>query len=236
MKTVIDIDPVCGREAGDSPFVVEHELVTYHFCGERCRHRFRVDPGEFIDDGMPAVYWESEILPIADPGRAGKRYGLLPFLTLAVVAALAGGAWRWPAPVFPSGALVWLSCSLGVFLVVTALLKLFDLGAFADRFQGHDAVARIFRPYAYVYPLIELTLALAFLAGWELPAICAITVAFGMSGALGILCALGGREAGEYCVWMGPQLPMRLSPSALWPPLCVAAVAGGLLVTLHIHP
>ena len=43
----VTTDPVCGMTVDlDGPHV-EHDGETYHFCSDRCRDRFSVDPDTF---------------------------------------------------------------------------------------------------------------------------------------------------------------------------------------------
>lgn len=59
------------------------------------------------------------------------------------------GAWVW---------MRWMGDFMGFFLVVFSMFKFFDLSGFADGFQKYDLLAGPFRPYAYLYPFIELAL------------------------------------------------------------------------------
>ncbi len=65
---------------------------------------------------------------------------------------------------------------MGFFLVVFALLKVFNLSGFADGFQKYDLLARRFRAYALAYPFIELALGLGYLAFWRPATVYAATV------------------------------------------------------------
>ena len=61
----------------------------------------------------------------------------------------------------------WMHDFMGFFLVVFSMFKLFDLEGFADGFQMYDPLARPIRPYAYLYPFVELGLGLGYLAHWQ---------------------------------------------------------------------
>jgi P-type Cu+ transporter len=47
----IEIDPVCGMEvdSATSQLSLEHEGVTYWFCGKGCLLEFRDDPAKYLD-------------------------------------------------------------------------------------------------------------------------------------------------------------------------------------------
>ena len=53
---------------------------------------------------------------------------------------------------------------MGVFLLVCALLKLFNPVGFADGVEMYDLLARRVRAYGHVYPYLELALGLAYLS------------------------------------------------------------------------
>lgn len=53
---------------------------------------------------------------------------------------------------------------IGSFFLVFSLFKLFNLNAFADAYATYDILAKRSRIYSFVYPFIELTLAVLYLA------------------------------------------------------------------------
>ena len=82
-----------------------------------------------------------------------KRYW--PLFVLILIALLASLA---VARGTQQGFMAWMHFFMGFFLCQFAMLKLFHPSGFADGFQMYDLVAKKFRPYAYVYPYIELAL------------------------------------------------------------------------------
>jgi hypothetical protein len=118
----------------------------------------------------------------------------------------------------------WMHDFMGFFLVVFALLKLFDLSGFADGFQMYDLLARHSRPYALAYPFLELALGLAYLAFWRPVAVYAATVILLGFGALGVINALR-RGLDVECACMGNILKVPLSTVALVEDLGMAAMA-----------
>jgi hypothetical protein len=79
---------------------------------------------------------------------------------------------------------------MGVFLVVFALLKLFDPHGFKRGFAMYDLVARREKRWGYVYPYIELALGLAYLAFLWPVATYMATIAVFSFGAVGVLLGL----------------------------------------------
>jgi hypothetical protein len=153
--------------------------------------------------------------------RGWREY--LPLLTLLGVAALAASA---KGLAYGTGgtALHWMHDFMGFFLVVFALLKLFDLPGFADGFQMYDLLAKPFRPYALTYPFIELALGLGYLAAWRPAILYAATVIVLGFGALGVIRALA-RGLDVHCACMGNILKVPLSTVALTEDLGMAAMA-----------
>ncbi|QBQ54557.1 MauE/DoxX family redox-associated membrane protein [Nitrosococcus wardiae] len=103
---------------------------------------------------------------------------------------------------------------MGVFLLVFALLKIFNLSGFQDGFVMYDLLAKRVKAYGYAYPFIELALAIMYLnfiapnfTYW------ATVVVFGF-GAIGVVIAL--RQGLDInCPCMGSVLSVPLSTVTL---------------------
>lgn len=162
-------------------------------------------------------------------GSAWKDYiPLMVIVTLTLLSACAkqyayGGVWNW---------MLWMHDFMGFFLVVFSMFKLFNMEGFADGFQMYDLLAKTFRPYAYIYPVIELGLGLGYLAQWHPRAIYLITVAVMLFGSLGVFNALRKKLDIE-CACMGTVLSVPLSTVALVEDLGMAAMAGVMLLVAH---
>lgn len=122
----------------------------------------------------------------------------------------------------------WMQDFMGMFLSIFALVKLFNLPKFADGFQMYDLLAKHFRPYALVYPFIELTLGLGYLSRWEPPFIQVATIVVLGFGALGVSQALRhGLDIN--CACMGNILKVPLSTVALTEDLGMVLMAAVML-------
>ena len=141
-------------------------------------------------------------------------------LVVSVLAASALTAGESASPTVPR----WMQAFMGFFLVVFALLKLFDLPAFADGFQRYDLLAKPFRPYALAYPFIELLLGLAYFARWRPQVVYGATAVILGFGALGVIRALR-RKLDIECACMGTILKVPLSTVALTEDLAMAGMA-----------
>ncbi|HEU5078743.1 MAG TPA: MauE/DoxX family redox-associated membrane protein [Opitutaceae bacterium] len=120
---------------------------------------------------------------------------------------------------------------MGFFLVVFSMFKFFDLSGFADGFQMYDLLAKPFRPYAYVYPFIELGLGLGYLATTGSVTLYAATIVVMGFGALGVGVALS-RKLDIECACMGTVLHVPLSTVALVEDIGMAVMAAAMWVSV----
>lgn len=147
---------------------------------------------------------------------------VLLFAVLASAALQANGFTGWNGR-------RWMGDFMGLFLVIFSMFKFFDPAGFADGFQRYDLLAGSFRPYALLYPFIELSLGLAYLAGWRPVGVAIATIAVMLFGALGVIRALG-RGADLACACMGTVLRVPLSVVALVEDLGMAGMAALMLI------
>lgn len=134
-----------------------------------------------------------------------KKYW--PLFALVIVAALAAFALTHQGG-------CWITAFMGFFFSQFALLKLFNPSGFAQGFKMYDLVAKKFSLYAYIYPLIELALGLAYLSGlWPIPTYLVTIVVMGV-GSVGVIQAL--RQGLDVrCACMGTTLNVPLSTVTL---------------------
>ena len=152
----------------------------------------------------------------------------LPLIVIVALSLLAASAMQLSHGIW-SG-MSWMHAFMGVFMIVFSMFKFFDLSGFADGFQMYDLLAKPFRPYAYVYPFIELGLGLGYLSHWQPTVIYAATVIVMLWGALGVLRALS-KGLNVNCACMGTVLKVPLSTVALVEDLGMAGMAGVMLLT-----
>ncbi len=76
---------------------------------------------------------------------------------------------------------------MGLFFLLFAMFKLFNLKGFADGFQMYDIIAKRKREYAYAYPFIELTLGLLYLSGYLHFMTCLVTIILMSVSAVGVI-------------------------------------------------
>src|SRR5438876_234184 len=124
-----------------------------------------------------------------EKGRGAHWQDYIPLLVIVALTLLSAGAkqlayrgWDW---------MNWMHDFMGFFLVVFSMFKFFDMEGFADGFQMYDLLAKPFRPYAYIYPFIELCLGLGYLSHWQPTMITyTATIIVMVFGSLGVFRAL----------------------------------------------
>ncbi|MEM9436950.1 MAG: MauE/DoxX family redox-associated membrane protein [Pseudomonadota bacterium] len=161
---------------------------------------------------------------VREEGR-GKRIGdywpLIALVGVSVAAAVALAA----------QGMAWMPAFMGVFLIIFALLKIFDLKGFRRGFKMYDLLARRVPNYALVYPFIELGLGLAYLSGLAPILTQAVTIVVFGFGTLGVLSALQ-RGLDIDCPCMGSILSVPLSTVTLTEDLSMVAMAALMLFSV----
>jgi hypothetical protein len=160
---------------------------------------------------------------IPEDKRTWRNY--IPLMVLVSLSALAAFALSG----FPSfEPRTWMHNFMGLFLVIFSMFKFFNLPGFADGFQMYDLLAKRFRPYALLYPFLELGLGLAYLARVSLPYIYIATIVLMTFGACGVFVAMRNKLKIN-CACMGTVLDVPLSTVALVEDLGMAVMAAGML-------
>jgi hypothetical protein len=165
---------------------------------------------------------------VREEGRGGHVGDYWPLIALVGTAMLAGAAY---ATALGGGLMVWMHGFMGVFLLIFAVLKIFDLKGFRRGFKMYDILAKQLPNYAFVYPFIELGLGLLYLSFlWPVFTYAATVVVFAF-GTLGVLRAVrAGLDID--CPCMGSILSVPLSTVTLTEDLAMVAMAGVMLVSV----
>jgi|SRR5579871_463067 len=124
----------------------------------------------------------------------------------------------------------WMHYFMGLFFCQFAMLKLFHPTSFADGFQKYDLLAQKLRLYAYIYPLIELGLGIAYLShGCPFTTYIVTAIVMGFS-AIGVIKALrSGLDL--RCACMGTVLDVPLSTVTLTEDLAMGIMAILMLIS-----
>ena len=120
---------------------------------------------------------------------------------------------------------------MGFFLCCFAMLKIFNLSAFADGFQMYDIISKRLRAYAYIYPFIELGLGLGYLSFVAPQTVYIATVVVMAVGTIGVMIALKNK-LDINCPCMGSILDVPLSTVTLTEDIGMGAMAAIMLVMM----
>ncbi|MFC3050998.1 MauE/DoxX family redox-associated membrane protein [Kordiimonas pumila] len=165
---------------------------------------------------------------VRDENRGGNIKDYWPLIALVGVSALAAIAVCAGFSSFTMKSL--MHVYMGVFLIVFALLKLFDPNGFQDGFAMYDLLGMRFAPYGYIYPYLELVLGLAFLSFLAPVTTYLATIILFTFGAAGVIAALQ-KGLDINCPCMGNILNVPLSTVTLTEDLVMIAMAFFLLFT-----
>lgn len=162
-----------------------------------------------------------------EPGRGSNWKDYLPLLVIIALCILAATA-RTSAD-GAAGSMGWMHDFMGFFLLIFSMFKFFDLEGFADGFSMYDLLAGKFRPYAYLYPFLELGLGLGYLARFQPMVIYSATVILMLFGAMGVVIALR-KGLDLECACLGTTLKVPLSTVALLEDIGMAGMALVMIV------
>ncbi len=141
-------------------------------------------------------------------------YPLLLVVGLIAVAALAGPGW--------------MLNFMGGFFLVFGAFKLLDVSAFANAYARYDVIAKVFKPWGFVYPFVETALGLAFLFRMEIPAMLWIALILSVIGAIGVIQANLRKETIQ-CACLGTVFQLPMSVVTIIESLGMAAMAAWML-------
>jgi hypothetical protein len=104
----------------------------------------------------------------------------------------------------------WMRYGMGLFFILLAMFKLFDINGFADGFQKYDIIAKHTRVYAYGYPLLELALGLLYLSAHYLYFTNVVTLILMIISAIGVINSVV-KGMNLKCACLGTALNVPLS-------------------------
>ena len=122
----------------------------------------------------------------------------------------------------------WMMNFMAGFYIVFGAFKLLDVPAFASSYSQYDVVAKLFRPWAYAYPFVELALGFAFLFGFNMIALSWIALVLSLVGTLGVVQALQSKKTIQ-CACLGTVFKLPMSTVTVVENLGMAAMAAWML-------
>ena len=157
--------------------------------------------------------------------RGGRLSDYWPLIALIGITAAGAFAINWRTG---DGLMGWMHYFMGLFLLSFAMLKIFNLSAFADGFKKYDLMAKHARRYGYIYPFIELALGLGYLSFASPELVYGATVLVMLVSTVGVIIALR-RGLDINCPCMGSVLEVPLSTVTLTEDLGMGAMAAVML-------
>jgi len=118
----------------------------------------------------------------------------------------------------------WMIPFMGGFFIVVSILKFLDWKGFAKAFAMYDIVAKRSKPYAYVYPVIEFALGLAFLFSFQIIAAAWVTFAVMSIGTVGVAGNLFSKNPVK-CACLGTLIKVPLTRFTLFEDVLMAVMA-----------
>ena len=141
-------------------------------------------------------------------------YPLLLIMGLIAITSLAGESWM-------------MSFMAGFYIVFGAF-KLLDVPAFASAYARYDIIAKVFRPWGYAYPFVELGLGLAFLFWYEMRAAAWLALILSLVGAIGVIQSVGRKETIQ-CACLGTVFKLPMSTVTIVENVGMAVMAAWML-------
>jgi len=190
-------DPVCGMEvnideAKNKNLVITKNGKTHYFCSKKCKDKFAVNKIK-----NKVAWYKSDTFSKVFP------FFLAAILIVGTITAIAFD---------------FMIFYMGVFFIIFSLFKMPDWKGFVDAFQMYDLIAKFSKPYAWIYPGIELLLGILFIVNFYvefyLPVIAWITLFIMGIGGIGVTIKLLKREKFQ-CACLGTWINVPLTKVTL---------------------
>ncbi len=119
-----------------------------------------------------------------------------------------------------------ISIFMGVFFITFAVFKLINLKSFVDGFMMYDIFAKKSKPYAFLYPFIQLFIGIAMFAIPTVPAIQLLAAVISFVALVGVYKKVKAKEK-IHCACLGNVIKMPLST--------VSAFEDGIMFVLSAY-
>lgn len=150
-----------------------------------------------------------------------KFFGILLFLALAAIAMSSLSGFNWEE---------WMRWFMGGFFIVFGSFKLIGIENFVIAFRGYDIIGSRLRPYAYLYPFIEILLGIFYTLNMLSIGRDTLTIVIMVIGAFGVSKAINRHEKIQ-CACLGTIIKLPLTTVSLIENLAMATMALIMLLT-----
>lgn len=147
-------------------------------------------------------------------------FGYITGVTLLI--QFAAGGFQW---------MQWMSQFMGGFFLVFSFFKLMNLRGFAEGYSSYDVVAKKLPAWGFIYPFVELGLAIAFLTGFQPLVTNVITLVVMAVSSIGVIQSLL-RKTPFQCACLGTVIKLPLSKVTLFEDLLMVIMSAIMVVTM----
>lgn len=160
-----------------------------------------------------------------EEGAAGDSYFPIFLLFGYILGAtlliqLSAGVFSWQA---------WMRHFMAGFFLAFSFFKLMNLKGFAEGYGTYDVIAKKFPAYGFVYPFIELLLAVAFITGFNPVMTNAATLIIMAVSAIGVVQSLLKKTRFQ-CACLGTVIKLPLSRVTLFEDGLMVAMSAAMLL------
>lgn len=142
------------------------------------------------------------------------NHSLKDYVPLIVVFGFIAAASATHVYVMGSTWLNWMNAVMGYFFLFFALFKLIDLPGFAEGYAHYDIFARRVKAWGFIYPFVELALALLYLANVLSPWLYSLTIVVTLINVISVAIKLSQKER-FMCACLGTILKVPLTTVTL---------------------
>lgn len=175
-----------------------------------------------VNEALAAIGKYRVIEPSAEPViRGGAAVWLAtyqPLLLIMGLIALASFAGQ-----------SWMMAFMAGFYIVFGAFKLLDVPAFANAYAQYDIIAKVFRPWGYAYPFIELALGFAFLFWIAMGPATWAALILSLIGAIGVIQSVKSKQTVQ-CACLGTVFQLPMSTVTIIENVGMAAMAAWMLL------
>jgi copper chaperone CopZ len=151
------------------------------------------------------------------PSWLKSYYPLLLVLGLIGAVPLATGSW-----------MGWMMGFMAGFYIVFGAFKLLDVPAFAEAYSRYDVIAKVWKPWGYIYPFVEVALGFGFLFWLDMVTLSWIALVLSVVGAIGVIQANLGKQTIQ-CACLGTVFQLPMSVVTIIENVGMAVMAGYML-------
>jgi len=166
-----------------------------------------VHPGQVVDE-------KTSYFPI---------FLIFGFITgISLLTQVVKGSFNW---------MQWMTDFMAGFFFVFSFFKLMNLRGFAEGYSSYDVVAKKINAWGYIYPFVELSLAIAFFTRFEPLVTNIVTLVVMTISSIGVVQSLL-RKTPFQCACLGTVIRLPLSKVTLFEDMLMVVMSLIMIITL----